>query len=268
MERLIPNMRKQRNAMRLKDKVAIVTGGAAGIGREFSLGLAHEGAKVVIADVNANAAKTLAESIRNRGGEAWDSVTDVSKADDCQRMAREAIDRFGRIDILVNNAAVYMRVSAVKVPLWEMSPEEWNKVLNVNLTGVFLCCRAVLPQMIAQGSGKVINMASAHALIGTTNFAHYVASKGGILSLTKALAKEAGKYNINVNCLAAGSILSEDNAEDPKVIAYREIAVASRAIKRIGYPKDLLGTVIFLASSDSDFITGQTIVVDGGAVMH
>jgi 3-oxoacyl-[acyl-carrier protein] reductase len=254
--------------MRLKDKVAIVTGGAAGIGREFALGLAKEGAKVVIADVNAEAARILAEQIRKGGGEASDIVTDVSKEQDCQRMARETMDRFGRIDILINNAAVYMRVSAAKVPLWEMSPEQWNKVIDVNLTGVFLCCRAVLPQMIAQGSGKIINIASAHALIGVANFAHYAASKGGILSLTKALAKETGTYNINVNCLAAGSILSEDNADDPKVIAFREAAAASRAIKRIGYPKDLVGTVIFLASSDSDFITGQTIVVDGGAVMH
>jgi 3-oxoacyl-[acyl-carrier protein] reductase len=254
--------------MRLKGKVAIVTGGAAGIGREFSLGLADEGAKVVIADINANAAKTLAESIRMRGGEAFEVIADVSNADDCQRMARETGERFGSIDILINNAAVYLRVLAAKVPLWEMSPEEWNRVLNVNLTGVFLCCRAVLPQMITQGSGKIINIASAHALIGVANFAHYAASKGGILSLTKALAKETGTYHINVNCLAAGSILSEDNAEDPKVIAFREAAVASRAIKRIGYPKDLVGTVIFLASCDSDFITGQTIVVDGGAVMH
>jgi 3-oxoacyl-[acyl-carrier protein] reductase len=254
--------------MRLKGKVAIVTGGAAGIGRAFSLCLADEGAKVVIADVNANAAKSLAESIRMRSGEAFEVVTDVSQVDDCQRMARETRDRFGSIDILINNAAVYLRVLAAKAPLWEMSPEEWNRVLNVNLTGVFLCCRAVLPQMITQGSGKIINIASAHALIGVANFAHYAASKGGILSLTKALAKETGRFNINVNCLAAGSILSEENAEDPKVIAFREAAVASRAIQRIGYPKDLLGAVLFLASADSDFVTGQTIVVDGGAVMH
>ncbi len=253
--------------MRLKDKVAIVTGGAAGIGREFALGLADEGARVVIADVNTNAARTLAESIRDRGKGALDIGTDVSKVDDCERMVHKTIDRFGRIDILINNAAVYMRVPASKLPLWEMSPEEWKKVVDVNLTGVFLCCRAVLPKMITQGSGKIINIASGHALIGAANFAHYVASKGGILSLTKALAKETGRYNINVNCIAPGSTLSEDNAEDPNVIAYREAAVASRAIKRIGYPKDLLGTVIFLASSDSDFVTGQTIVVDGGAVM-
>ena len=183
-------------------------------------------------------------------------------------MVHKTLDRLGRIDILINNAAVYMRVPAAKLPLWEMSLEEWNKVMNVNLTGVFLCCRAVLPQMITQGSGKIINMASAHGLIGVANFVHYVACKGGILSLTKALAKETGRYNINVNCVAPGSILSEDNAEDPDVIAFREAAVASRAIRRVGYPKDLLGTVIFLASSDSDFVTGQTIVVDGGAVMH
>jgi 3-oxoacyl-[acyl-carrier protein] reductase len=254
--------------MRLKDKVAIVTGGAAGIGRQFALGLADEGAKVVVADVNTNAARTLAESLRDRGKEALDVGTDVSRVNDCERMVHKTVDRFGRIDILINNAAVYMRVPAAKLPLWEMNPEEWNKVLDVNLTGVFLCCRAVLPKMITQGSGKIINMSSAHGLIGVANFAHYVACKGGILSLTKALAKETGGYNINVNCIAPGSILSEENAEDPNVIAYREAAAATRAIKRVGYPRDLVGTVIFLASSDSDFITGQTIVVDGGAVMH
>ena len=254
--------------MRLKDKVAIVTGGAAGIGRAFASGLAAEGAKVAIADINADASEALAEKIRGEGGEALGIVTDVSQTVDCEQMARKTVERFGRIDILINNAAVYKRIPAERAPLWEMRPEEWRKVLDVNLTGVFLCCHATLPSMIGQRSGKVINITSAHALIGVENFCHYAASKGGILSLTKALARETGKFNIQVNALAAGSILSEDNADDPGVIAFRETALASRAIKRIGYPQDLLGAILFLASSDSDFVTGQTVIVDGGAVMH
>jgi 3-oxoacyl-[acyl-carrier protein] reductase len=253
--------------MRLKEKVAIVTGGAAGIGKHLARCLAAEGAKVVIADVDGAGAVRLAETLREEGREALAVRTDVSVVDAVEGMVRETLARFGRVDVLVNNAAVYLRVKAAKVSVWELSPEEWNRVVAVNLTGVFLCCRAVLPQMIAQGSGKIINIGSAHALVGTENFAHYVACKGGVLSLTKALAREAGKYNININCIAAGSILSEETA-DPEILKFRGAAVAARAIKRIGYPEDLAGALLFLATQDSDFVTGQTIVVDGGAVMH
>jgi 3-oxoacyl-[acyl-carrier protein] reductase len=255
--------------MRLKDKVAIVTGGAAGIGKAITRGLADEGAAVVVNYRSSRqAAETIVSEIEAAGGRALSFQADVSQADQVEAMVACAMKTFGRIDILVNNAAVLYRNKAEKVPVWEMSPEEWNKVIEVNLTGVFLCCRAVLPHMIPQQSGKIINIGSGHGLIGVANFAHYVACKGAVMSFTKGLAKETGKYSINVNCLAAGSILSEDNPDDPEVVAFRQAAVASSAIKRIGYPQDLLGCVKFLASSDSDFVTGQTIVVDGGAVMH
>jgi 3-oxoacyl-[acyl-carrier protein] reductase len=253
--------------MRLNEKVAIVTGGAAGIGRQLALGLAAEGAKIVVADVNEKAAEQLVQSLRDDGKEALAVGTDVSSAADVERMVRETVAHYDRIDILVNNAAIYQRVRAAKVPVWEMSPEEWNRVLAVNLTGVFLCCRTVLPLMVARGGGKIVNIGSAHALAGTKNFAHYVASKGGVMSLTKALAREVGRYNITVNCLAPGSILSEDS-EEPEVLKFRGAAVAARAIKRIGYPQDLVGAAVFLVSSDSDFVTGQTLVVDGGALMR
>jgi 3-oxoacyl-[acyl-carrier protein] reductase len=255
--------------MRLKDKVAIVTGGASGIGKAVTLGLAAEGAAVVVNyHSSGKAAELIVAEIKAAGGRAMPFQADVSNEARVKEMVDCTLKTFGRIDILVNNAAVYIRNSASKVPVWEMSLEQWNKVINVNLTGVFLTCREVLPQMIAQQSGKIINIGSGHGLIGVANFAHYVACKGAMISFTKGLAKEAGKFNINVNCLAAGSILSEDNADDPDVIAFREAAVGARAIKRIGYPQDIVGCVNFLASSDSDFITGQTIVVDGGAIMH
>jgi 3-oxoacyl-[acyl-carrier protein] reductase len=255
--------------MRLKDKVAIVTGGSTGIGRSISLGLAAEGAAVLVNyHLMRETADAVVAEIKSAGGKAISFQADVSNEQKVDEMAACAVTTFGRIDILVNNAAVYIANPAAKVPIWEMSLQEWNKVISVNLTGVFLCCRAVLPQMIAQQSGKIINIGSGHGLTGVANFSHYVACKGAMLSFTKGLAKEAGKYNICANCLAAGSILSEDNADDENVIAFRQAAVASRAIKRIGHPQDCVGCVNFLASSESDFITGQTIVVDGGAVMH
>ena len=255
--------------MRLKDKVAIVTGGASGIGKWLAEGLVEEGVSVVVNyRSSGKAAEMMVSEIRAAGGRAVSVQADVSKPEQVEAMVDCAMKTFGRIDILVNNAGVLYRNKAARVPVWEMSLEEWNKVIEVNLTGVFLCCRAVLPHMISQHSGKIISIGSGHGLIGMPNFAHYAASKGGIMSFTRGLAREAGKFNINVNCLATGSVLSEDNADDLEIIAMRQTAANLNAFKRIGYPKDLVGCLNFLASSDSDFITGQTIVVDGGAVMH
>lgn len=252
--------------MRLKDKVAIITGGAMGIGKSYAEGFAKEGAKVVIADINLAAANALSGALQKKGTEALAIKTDVSSLEDTRVMAEATIKRFGRIDILVNNAAVYMRVKAPEVPVYELDPEDWNRVIAVNLTGVFLCSRAVFPHMIKQNSGKIINIASSLAFKARLNYAHYVASKAGVIGLTRALAREGGDYNINVNCIAPGSTLSEEQTEQS--IEYRKREMAVRVIKRLEYPEDLVGTAIFLASSDSDFITGQTIVVDGGCIMH
>lgn len=253
--------------MRLKDKVAIVTGGAAGIGKSFITAFAKEGAKVVIADVNLDAARALADTLKKESKETLTIKTDVSSPEDTLAMAEATIKSFGRIDILVNNAAVYMRVKASRLPVWELSIDEWKRVIDVNLNGVFLCSRAVLPYMIKQKSGKIINIGACHVFSGAINFAHYASSKGGVISLTRSLAREAGDYNINVNCIAPGDTLSEDSV-DSSVIEFRSKGLHLRALKRIGYPADIAGTAIFLASSDSDFITGQTIVVDGGVIMH
>lgn len=253
--------------MRLKDKVAIITGGAEGIGKSYALGFAREGAKIVIADINLPAANALADTLKKQGTEALALKTDVSVLRDTEEMAKKTAEQFGRIDVLVNNAALYVRMKLSRVPLHQIDPAEWDKVMAVNLTGVFLCCRAVLPHMIKQKAGKIINIASGLAFSSVPNMTHYIASKGGVVSLTRALAREVGDYNINVNCIAPGSTFSEEPT-NLAAVEFRKKDLHLRAIKRVEYPDDLVGTAIFLASPDSDFITGQTIVVDGGAVMH
>lgn len=250
--------------MRLKDKVAIVTGGAEGIGKSFCLGFAREGAKIVIADINLPAANALADTLKKQGTEALALKTDVSSAPDTEAMAKKTTERFGRIDILVNNAAMYSRVKISRIPLYQISPEEWDKVMAVNVRGVFLCSKAVLPYMMKQKSGKIVNIASSLAFSGIINMSHYIASKGAVVSMTRALSKEVGDYNINVNAIAPGSTLSEEPTE--QALEFRKKEMLRRAIKRVEYPEDLVGTAIFLASSESDFITGQSIVVDGGAI--
>lgn len=252
--------------MRLKDKVAIITGGADGIGKAYALAFAREGAKIVIADINIGSAQTLADDLTRQGTEALAVRTDVSKAADTTEMAERAVDRFGRIDILVSNAAKFQRNAAIRAPVWELDPKEWDDMIAVNLTGVFLSCRAVLPQMIRQNSGKIINIASSLAFMGAAEFAHYSASKGGVLTFSRALAREAGAYNINVNTLCPGYTLSGEPASITE--ERREHEISSRILKRAEYPDDMVGAAIFLASANSDFMTGQALVVDGGVVMH
>jgi NAD(P)-dependent dehydrogenase (short-subunit alcohol dehydrogenase family) len=182
-------------------------------------------------------------------------------------MIRQTIDRFGRIDVLINNAAIFADV--VKHRFYDVSLEEWEKTMRVNLTGTFLCCKAVYPQMKKQGKGKIINVSSATFFSGVPNFIHYVASKGAIVALTRAMAREAGDDGISVNAVAPGFTISEAVDGNPTFPDQsRRGAVESRCFKRDQRPSDLLGTIVFLASEDSDFITGQTIVVDGGSVFH
>lgn len=253
--------------MRLKDKVAIVTGGAEGIGKFYCTGFAKEGARVVIADINAAAANRLADELNKQKTEAIAIKTDVSIVKDTEEMVKKTMDRFGKVDILINNAAMYVRAKISRLPLYQIDPEEWNRVMAVNITGTFLCCRAVLPHMMKQKSGKIINIGSALAFSAMMlGMSHYTTSKGGILGLTRALAREVGDYNINVNCICPGSTMSEDDREKAK--EFRKVGVGARAIKRIELPEDLVGTAVFLASAESDFITGQTLVVDGGTYLH
>jgi 3-oxoacyl-[acyl-carrier protein] reductase len=247
---------------RLQDRVAIVTGGGHGIGRAYAQRLAEEGARVVVAELDGPAGERVAVEV---GGLAIQ--TDVADESSAQEMARRAVERFGRIDILVNNAAIFHTVPMSRAPFDQIDPAEWDRMMAVNLRGTWLACRAVVPQMRRQRYGKIINISSGTALKGTGSRIHYVTSKAGILGFTRTLAMEVGKDNICVNCIAPGSTLSE---EDPgeAIVKYREAAAATRALQRLQKPEDLVGAMAFFASPDSDFITGQTLVVDGGACMH
>lgn len=257
--------------MRLKDRVAIVTGGAEGLGKAYAMGFSREGAKVVIADINLEAAKATAEEVAKNGGEALAIRTDVSKLEDTLEMAKKTVERFGRIDILVNNAAAFSRVMISKgTPFYELDLDEVDKVIAVNFKGVLLCARAVFPHMKAQGGGKIINITSTQVYLGGAaglRYAHYIGTKAGVIGLTRAFAREIGEFNINVNCLCPGSTSTEDPSNTAILELRKAHADAAQSIKGVQYPEDIVGTAIFLASSDSDRITGQTIIVDSGDVM-
>lgn len=258
--------------MRLHGKVAIVTGGGHGIGKAYVTGLAGEGAAVVVADIDYEAAQSLARQVDNEGGAALAVRVDVSSAESAEEMARRTVERFGRIDILVNNAAIIRVVPLSRCPFDQISVEEWDHVMAVNLRGPWLCTRAVFPYMKDQGKGKIVNISSStfFGVVPGGGTVHYVASKGGVIGLTRSLAAELGDYNINVNCVAPGSTLNVDagSPEYEERLRQTEQRVPSRIIKRVEVPQDLVGAVIFLSSPDSDFMTGQTIVVDGGEARH
>jgi NAD(P)-dependent dehydrogenase (short-subunit alcohol dehydrogenase family) len=245
---------------RLDDQVAIVTGGAQGIGRAIAEGLAGAGAKVVVADVQGadGAASTL-------GGLAVQ--TDVSDRRACDRMAQAAIDAYGRIDILVNNAGIWS--SLVATPFEELSVEEWRRVFDVNVQGMWLATRAVAPFMRQAGRGRIINLASGTPYKGVPFFLHYVASKGAVIAMTRVLAKELGADNVLVNTIAPGFTLSDGVlANQTQVDQLQEVSAKARVLVRDQYPEDIVGAVLFFASQESSFITGQSLVVDGGAYFN
>ena len=249
---------------RLEDKVTIVTGGASGLGKTFCLAMAEQGAKLVVADIKDKEAQQTATEIQAKGGSALSLKVDVTSEEDTLRMAEETLKQFGRIDILVNNAAMVYGIT--RKPFTEIPVAEWDKLMAVNLKGAFLCCRAVFPQMKKQGKGKIINLTSETAFTGSRNFVHYVTSKGGIISLTRALTAEVGQYGIRVNAIAPGFTDSESSRSLIDDITKYDVSLTP--LRRLEVPEDLVGALIFLASSDSDFITGQTLVVDGGRYMH
>lgn len=252
---------------RLKDQVLIVTGGAHGIGLAYCEGLALEGARVVVADIDGQGADAVAASLGEAGHDALAVTTDVSQPESTDTMARLTMERFGRIDGLINNAAIYQRPAVTRGPFEEIPVEEWDRLMGVNLRGVFLCCRAVVPHMKAQGSGKIVNISSGTVFNGSTQMLHYVTSKAGVIGLTRSLARELGDYNINVNAIAPGLTVSMDDDDEDKLLRF-ETRMQARSLKRLEGPQDLVGAVLFLCSTDSDFMTGQTMVVDGGAQMH
>jgi len=254
-------------AGRLTGRVAIVTGGGHGIGKAYAMGLAMEGARVVIAEIDELAARAVANELNALGHEALGVRTDVSDKASTTAMAAAAVERFGRIDILVNNAAIFSTVPMSRSPFDEIEVEEWDRMMQVNLKGAWLASCAVIPQMRKQAYGKIINISSSTALRGSASRIHYVASKAGILGFTKTLAREVGKDNIRVNCIAPGSTLSEVNP-DATILKFRQDAALAQSLQIVQKPEDLVGTVVFFASADSDFITGQTLVVDGGSHLH
>jgi NAD(P)-dependent dehydrogenase (short-subunit alcohol dehydrogenase family) len=250
---------------KLEDKTAIVTGGAHGLGRAFAQALAEHGATVAILDIadSEGAASSINEGIGRQA--CFGLAVDVSDEASVQAAVAAVTGRTGRIDILVNNAAVYSSLPLVGFS--DIDVALWDKVMAVNLRGPFLMVKHVGPAMIARKSGKVINIASGTAYKGMPQMLHYVTSKGGVVAFTRALSRELGAHNICVNSLAPGLTLSDSIQANPEHIAFaRDRVVASRAIQRDGYPQDLLGALLFLASSDSDFVTGQTIAVDGGSI--
>jgi 3-oxoacyl-[acyl-carrier protein] reductase len=240
---------------RLEGRVAIVTGGGHGIGKAYCFRLAQEGAHVVIADIDMKAAQAVAAELTESGlPKALAVAADVTSESDLETMVKDTMAAFGRIDILVNNAAMFSVVPMSRLPFDKLTPAEWDKMMTVNLKGVWLVCRAVTPVMRAAKYGKIINISSGTAFKGTGGRTHYVTTKAGILGLT-------------VNCVAPGSTLSEENPSE-EALKYRSDRAAGRPMGRQQLPEDLTGAIAFFSSSDSDFITGQTLVVDGGAYMH
>lgn len=249
---------------RLEGKVAIVTGGARGLGKTFCLALAEEKAKVVVADILEDGAQQTAQEIQAKGGTSIALRVDVTSEQDTLRMAEETVKQFGSIDILINNAAMIYGIT--RKPFIEIPAEEWDKLMTVNLKGPFLCSRAVFPQMERQGKGKIINLSSETAFTGSRNFVHYVTSKGGIISFTRALAAELGQHGICVNSVAPGFTDSEASRSVVDDISKYDVSLTP--LRRLEQPDDLIGAILFLASGESDFITGQILVVDGGRYMH
>ena len=251
---------------RLSGRTAIVTGGAKGIGRHYSRALAAEGARVMIADIADGEAVAQEIAAAHGANSVTSIVADVSDESSVERLVAATMERFGKIDVLVNNAALFAPLQETKCT--EIDAALWDKVMAVNLRGPFLMVKHVAPHMTALGYGKIINIGSGTAFRGIPWMLHYVTSKGGIMAFTRALARELGEHGIRVNTLAPGFTLSDTVvSENPgHVETARERAVQARSLRRDEHPQDLLGALVFLASADSDFITGQTLAVDGGNV--
>ncbi len=247
--------------MRLEDKSAVITGAASGIGRAIALKFADEGAAVMAADLDGKAAMGLADEIEADGGSAIGIGADITKRAEIDAMVAAAIERFGRIDVLVNNAG-----SRIIKPFLEHTEEDWRRMLDVNLTGHFFCCQAVIPHMLEAGGGRIINMASIASFVGRPNRAGYVAAKGGLLSLTRALAADMAGKKITVNAVALGMIASPLNRDIAEDQVLGDAWNAENLARRWGEPEDVAGVAAFLASDDAGFITGETITVDGGSI--
>ena len=251
--------------LELHEKVAIVTGAAMGIGRAIAEGLATAGASVVIADVK-GAEETAGELVK-AGHNAMSVEVDVTSEEATRRMVDQTIERFGAVDILVNTAGIYS--SLVPGPFEEISVDDWRLVMDVNVLGQFLCSRAVIPSMRTRGAGRIVNIASGTPFKGVPYLLHYVTSKGAVVAFTRALAKEVGASGVLVNAVAPGFTLSDGVQRNPvQIDKLKDVSLKARVIQRDQFPADVVGAVQFLCGPGSSFITGQTLVVDGGAYFH
>ena len=246
----------------LQDRTVIVTGAATGIGQAFALASCAHGANVVVADIGP--ADETVQLVQQAGGQALYVQTDVSNAASVDQMAQQAVDRFGRIDGLINNAAYFREVKLTEFE--QIDPVVWDRIFAVNVKGVWHCCKAVMPAMRRQGSGAILNIASVVAVAGQPGYLHYVASKGAVLSMTKGLAKEVGKHGVRVNCIAPGFVITDATRDRP--VEWQQSFLKARAIGREQRPDDLVGTAVYLLSDLASFVSGQTIVVDGGHIMY
>jgi|SRR5262250_1857637 len=250
----------------LDGKVVIVTGGGHGIGRAYCLGIAREGGTAVVADIDGAAADGVARAIAD-SGKALATQVDVASFASCQAMARKTLDRFGKIDGLVNNAAIFMSVPVTHSGFQAIDEEEWDRVMTVNVKGLWQCSRAVVPAMQERKQGSIVNISSNMAFNGGQGMMHYVVSKSAVVGFSRVLARELGPDNIRVNTLAPGATLSEENPTNEAMKNYERTA-STRILKRIERPEDLVGTALYLLSDLSNFVTGQVILVNGGAVLH
>jgi 3-oxoacyl-[acyl-carrier protein] reductase len=247
--------------MRLQNKVAVITGGAQGLGKAIALGMGREGAKVVVADLQADKAKSVAGELASRGAEALGVEVNVASEISVKKLAEEALSGFGRVDILVNDAGVYL-----KSPVVSKSEEDWDKTMDINLGGNFLCARAFVPTMRAQKSGRIISIASSIAHTGAREFADYAASKAAIIGFVKALARELGPDGITVNAICPGSA----NTDMPRRHRTEDEVMARLRATPLGHvlqPEDIAGPILFLASDAAAYITGQTYNINCGTVM-
>jgi len=255
-----------KNLFDVAGRVVIVTGGGRGIGRVYGKAFAEAGMRVVLADIHGEDAERAAAAVRTAGGEALGLRTDISSPEQTQAMAEAAAREFGGIDALVNNASM---MSALPRRPWNEIPlDEWDRVMAVDLRGLFLCCRAVHPYLRRRGKGKIVNVSSGRVLEGTPNRLHYTTAKAGVIGFTRALARELGPDKINVNVVLPGLTLSDTQVASSQPGYINDDYNQLRALKRAQYPEDLVGTVLYLLSDAADFVTGQSFNVDGGKVMH
>lgn len=249
---------------RLEGRVCIVTGAAQGIGATYAKSLAGEGAKVVVSDIDD--ASAVADEIRASGGDALALRSDVADWDSCQEMVAKTVEAFGRLDVLINNAAIFGKLERASID--EISPELFDRVMKVNVGGTFLCTKAAVPVMREQRYGKIVNISTSRIFAGLPFYLHYDASKGAVFGMTRAMAKELGDDGIRVNAIAPGSTMSENvKARTDWRDGGPAAKLVGRSLKRLQEPDDLIGACIFFASAESDFVTGQTLVIDGGGAM-